>query len=297
MLFHVISSAWIHDYRWKAALAVRDWPADNHFEITTIGENIKYVLKKKVCIGSATHHPRYFYKPCMNKIPDVVQCDACKKVNLSHVCEICDGNNCRIPELDYFCKKPHVMYLAAFSKDNIKIGTSYYKTFINRIVEQGPIMVCKIGTVPNKQIAGNLEKAISNEYKIPERITSSLKERLLNNQIQEEEILCKLKEIITNLKQSRQELITQNLDDQPEYISMSNYYNIDYLCNHKNKFCHYSYKEGDMIKGEVKASIGSFSILEFKGLSYILNMKKLSGWIIDTESKGSIQSNLNYNDF
>jgi archaellin len=294
MKFHIISPAWIYDDDWKASLAIRDWPGDKNFEFQTIDTNVKYVLKKKACIGSATHHPRYYHKPCVNKIFNVIQCDECKKNNLSYICEICDGNNCRIPELDYYCKKPHIIYLAAFSEDKIKVGTSYDKTFINRIIEQGPIIVCKVGTVPNKFIAGNLEKAISQEYNITERIPTSIKEDLLFKKINEENILNNLKQIVNSFKTSTNEIITNDLIVQPEYINMSKYCNISYLKNLKGNISKYSYKEGELIKGEVKANIGSFSIVEFNDYQYLVNIKKLVGWVIDTEISGAYQSNLNF---
>lgn len=249
--------------------------------------SIRFVLVEKACIGYSSNYPRYSYNKCSEKSRNVVQCQTCRNKNLSHVCERCNGVTCEIPELNYYCKEPHAIYLAFFSPDKVKVGISSIKNFENRIIEQGPFIVMKLFEVPDKFIARKYEDELSDFLQVTERVSSSTKEKIMLSDYQSADVISKLVDLQKRLIEfSKEHEIKINVK---EVTYMSKFYNFDFL---GKKMYPFIYTKKTLIQGEVVSNIGSLSILKNEDKYYVLNLDKLKGWVLDTEAEGLTQSRL-----
>ncbi len=287
MLIHATVPAWYNRSGWKCYLNTRLWPEDKESYQIELNGNIRFVLTEKACIGYSRNYPRYAYNPCTEKSKNVVQCAICRSKNLSHVCERCKGKVCEIPELNYYCKNPHALYIAFFSHTEVNVGVSSIKNFENRIIEQGPFMVLKLFEVQDKFIARKFEDQLSVFLEIPERVSSSNKEKILLSEFRSEELVSKLVVLQKKLIEfSKETQIKINVDN---VIYMSKFYNFDFL---GKKLYPLTYTKKSLIEGKIVSNLGSLSILNYDENYYVLNLNKLKGWILDTEAKGFTQSRL-----
>lgn len=75
--------------------------------------------------------------------------------------------------------QPHVVYLAYFGKQVIKVGIAHAKRIPTRWLEQGARAALVLQKMEDAYTARSLEERIHNMYNIPERMSSLQKERYL----------------------------------------------------------------------------------------------------------------------
>ena len=287
MLIHAISPSWYYRDGWKCFLNARMWPEDAELKHIELSGFIRFVLVDKYCVGYSSNYPRYYFHPCQDRKKNLAQCAHCRSKNMSHVCERCRGDFCKIPELDYYCKKKHVVYVAFFSPDYVKVGISSIDNFENRIVEQGPFIVLKVMEVQDKFIARTMEDELSEYLDIPERVSSLNKEDILLSDYEPARMIERVIDVKEKLLRfSNSNAFNVDLDG---LIYMSNYYNYDFL---GKKLYNFLYTKKLLIEGEVVSNIGSLTVLQCSEKFFILNLDKLKGWVLDTESEGYRQSRL-----
>jgi len=287
VLIHAISPAWYNHDGWKCYLNARLWPEDKELIRIDLNDRLRFVLVDKFCVGYSSNFPRYYFHPCLAKTKNVIQCAKCRGKNMSHLCENCKGDFCKIPELNYYCKNRHIIYIAFFSPDHVKVGISSVDNFENRIIEQGPFIVMKVIEVQDKFAAREMEDELSDYLNIPERVSSLDKEEILLSDYESKSIIKKAIQIRKKLQQSPYNNITDvELND---LIYMSHRYNYDLL---GKKLYNFIYTKKLLIEGDVVSNIGSLTILKQGENQYILNLDKLKGWVLDTDSEGSKQSRL-----
>ncbi len=288
MKFHFVTPGWFKKSgTWKCHLGIRGWPFDNELSFVTLEGKIRYVLKERVCIGYAANVPRYFFVPCDRKVVGIRQCDKCRGLSKSHVCEMCDMTRCRIPELDMYCQHLHYVYLAFFSVDDVKVGITTSSNFENRIVEQGAILALKIAWASNRLEARELERTVAKELGVTEKIPTKKKESLFGKDWKKEDLLDRIDQFEAKLEGTDNRFIQAHLFPNIERVDVSRYYDLSFL---GEKILRFSYKKNEIIEGTLVTSIGSLSLIEFDRKYWVLNLKELSGWVIDTDSQGYHQA-------
>jgi hypothetical protein len=177
------------------------------FDLTN-RETIKIKAKGNIIINSiiklkcngyydlSTHE----YMMCsnfFNEMSDnIIQCKECQILSGFSKCLGCDGSTCRAHEKKSydFCNQNHVVYIALFGNNKIKVGTTAEYRKYSRILEQGAIASMFIAKTPNGKIARLIEHTISkygytlqvnSKYKINNLVIDmnreEIKETLLNH--------------------------------------------------------------------------------------------------------------------
>lgn len=125
------------------------------------------VGSRKMCVGRFEDGR---YTPCPDKaaVSKFSQCSRCAAEVFIEDQECifdpkCDGSKCD----NEFCKREHVLYLA-FYDTMAKVGMSSTRRVEKRLVEQGADAFAIIGTFPNRLAAREAEKAVSDEFRLPQ---------------------------------------------------------------------------------------------------------------------------------
>lgn len=96
------------------------------------------------------------------------QCSSCRSFDSSQICTICRGD-CDMP--DAHCFVPHVVYLAAYTSSDVKVGVSTAERFRKRITEQGALVGITIAYASNGKVARLLESKIQSECHVPDKVS------------------------------------------------------------------------------------------------------------------------------
>jgi hypothetical protein len=131
------------------------WPLEEHicFRVT----------EERRCVGHAAAEG-FVGCPHGREPSTGTQCEACASVDLYRPCLICDGSRCpKGPKvLRERCDAPHVLYLACFGEEQLKVGTAALHRRTARVVEQGPLAAARIARASGptiKQMEHHLSKA------------------------------------------------------------------------------------------------------------------------------------------
>ena len=132
---HIFDFRW-HDNQYPFFQVIKE----NHLEEKNleIGKpfSIKVEEKEKICSGSYNNG---VYSPCPNNEKGVKKCEICKKADDYFPCQYCNGFNCdrfRDVKIEN-CDSEHMVYLALFTPDIIKVGVSKLSRGKTRQFEQG----------------------------------------------------------------------------------------------------------------------------------------------------------------
>ena len=167
-IFHVIKFS-----PTKRKLVVRQLP-NKLPEINLDGFINFKVLPGKFCIG---YWKNQSYFKCFKKIQKGFQCESCFKKETNNFCAMCNGTKC-------FLRKPicgqHYVYLASFG-NILKVGVTSVNRFPERVIEQGADFAARIVLVENGLIARKIERMISINYNIKDKISAITKQKVLLN--------------------------------------------------------------------------------------------------------------------
>lgn len=157
----------IFDMRWKESSAqpvfqtIENGKKQEH--ILELGKPFCCTLHSSSpsCVGSFKNNE---YKPCPTNAQNTKKCEACKKMDDYFPCQFCNGFNCIrfSPEKIENCDADHMVYLALFSADVVKVGVSRISRGKARQFEQGShatrIFATGISGVQARRIETNLMK-------------------------------------------------------------------------------------------------------------------------------------------
>jgi hypothetical protein len=122
---------------------------------------------ERSCIGK-WDGPRYI--PCSSANAPV--CHHCKA---SNACTMCKGI-CLKDEKT--CTEEHVVYLAMFRPDVLKVGVSKSSRFERRLIEQGADVGALISSCPDGEIARKTEHALQKKHNLQNNVRLSKKIKL-----------------------------------------------------------------------------------------------------------------------
>lgn len=106
--------------------------------------------------------------------------------------------------------EPHILYLAYFSKDTVKVGISYAARGNARLLEQGARYALILDTFPTAHIARSYEAKIAQIPGISETVQLRKKILLLNQEIDSDEAIVMLTELRSQLEQQLNITFTKN---------------------------------------------------------------------------------------
>jgi len=141
-------------------------------------ESLNIKIGKKHCIGF-TRNGRHHECPKLRPVDSEKMCRECALNDDFFLCMKCTGEECINESQRNACKKnKYYIYLAAFSTI-LKVGISYERRIMERLIEQGADMGAKIGMVQDGKLARTIEQKIRSELNISDRVTGAEKHSML----------------------------------------------------------------------------------------------------------------------
>lgn len=308
-------------YRWELYMAIKqfikvkwDDNADAYLEFFDYKKNIfefvpakeKMRIKKttkKYCKGHFNLEKMQEFT-CEKKTDltesNYIVCKECNKLTGFNLCLYCKGDKClsKSKNAVEFCRKKHVVYLAYFSGDRLKVGTAVYERRFERLLEQGALYSIFIAIADGRTVRAieasvanlGISDRVSNKYKIKyiiiEKSSGEIKDILIS----------KLDDIKPNIS-----LRFKNFLVDPEFNNFG--FIFDKVAsllesktaqltfqffeeNENNKMTDLVYtipNEINIIEGIILASIGSIILIKRDGNVYAVDLKKLTGWLVDVD--------------
>jgi hypothetical protein len=271
---------------------------NGRYDIVSALGNIR--LKKnnlKICTGYYNLYDMEEY-PCKNQInltdSKYNRCKFCDDFTGFGLCMMCKGDVCRATSqnaLD-FCKKDHILYLAFFPNNLVKVGTAIYERRYERLLEQGAVFSFFIAQA-NGQHIRKIETAIS-KLGIVSQVLQSYKLKNIIGYPSIEQVKEILNERLQFIKKNLAEnylsfFITpefNNFSHLIESLSMlpSTQIQYDLFGNpiEENKSQFYEILQSkDNITGNIITVIGSIVVLQVDNKFFAVNFKDLYGWIVE----------------
>lgn len=275
----------IFDFRWDDALF------QPYFQYIEGKEVKKYFLEKENpfsitlsrsdihCVG---HMRKGEYSPCPQNAQGVKKCEICKKAEDYFPCQFCNGFNCdrfRAEKIEN-CDADHMVYLALFAPDLVKVGVSRLSRMKARQFEQGTHFTRIFAQGMTGIMARRVESFLG-KLGFPDKIPSTRKKDILFPEITLEEGKFILQEKFEFAKENLHHQMPQmmkNIVDN-EFWDMRQYYSLDFeaLQNNSKPVHFLDLEEGESVGGILKAIKGSFLVIETDTELVILLAKKFVG--------------------
>jgi len=133
-----------------------------------IGEN-------RYCIGYPDENDKIIPCDSHRKVSKGFQCYECIKKDKLLGCVFCKGTECVNKDAWNYCQSnKHTIYLAVYTQDYIKVGTSNKNRVLSRLLEQGAQIAMIVGTLENQMEAKLYEEKISKDFNIPQRTSRKI---------------------------------------------------------------------------------------------------------------------------
>ncbi|MGD0318205.1 MAG: DUF2797 domain-containing protein [Nitrososphaerales archaeon] len=171
--FHLLWLDWDVHLLPSTSLICRPWGDDNETSIETLPLNTPFNLScrfsdDRYCIGCFDSNE---YLTACKRVARVqgsrVQCDECFNNDPSQRCTACHGE-CDLPS--EYCTLPHIVYLAAYTPTDVKVGVCRRERFGTRIAEQGALMAIPIARADDGRVARELEAKIHSTFGVPDKV-------------------------------------------------------------------------------------------------------------------------------
>lgn len=234
--------------------AVERIPVRTPFEISCV------FSKENYCIGQFNddEEGNQHISLCGKLLQDgFEQCSGCRSSDSSQMCIICRGD-CEMP--DPHCFVPHVVYLAAYTSKDVKVGVSTNERFRKRIVEQGALLAVTVANASNGKVARLLESKIQSDCHVPDKV--KVKTRL--DSFRPNQTLDSLKDTIFEARKKVFSSIAP-----PEGISyVDNGEFFDLLTNYNSSIARF----GDFYPQQLSLGDTCGLVVYMKGLDFLLKI-------------------------
>lgn len=245
---------------------------DTPFFLTVTDEKMK-------CMGSMQKQK---YVSCSQNEIGKKKCEICKKSEDYFPCQFCNGFNCERFRNDKIenCDADHMVYLALFSDNIVKIGVSRLSRMKARQYEQGTHYTRILAQGISGVTARRIEHFVG-KLGFPDKITASRKKDILFPCVP----LEKGKQILEEKYQFAKENIHHQMPEMMKYIvenefwDMRSFYANDFdFLEKSHKAVHYlDLKEGESVGGVLKGVKGAFLLIETPTELVVILAKKLAG--------------------
>lgn len=280
-----------YDFRWVDEQFV-EIQASLHNKFGRKQLSIGDTLSLEVCSDPfcAGNRIQEIWKPCLERTTGKSKCEICKarEQKESFVFTIFDGFNQEAlrPEERERISGAHMVYLAFFSPELIKVGVSKKDRQSLRQIEQGSFCTLFIAETPNGIEARQIETTLRKNG-LQDKILGSQKKDSFIPDVdyeQAEKILRKVYDLHKiNIKESPN--LRSFLLENPIFKTWGNVYNIEGLQESKKQMHSVKLEKGEWVSGSIIAMKGSFLVLETPHELISLNMKNLNGYEIEFDKK------------
>ena len=221
------------------------------------------------------------------------QCEDCRKLSCFDKCIGCDGLECRTSnEISRkFCNQKHIVYIALFGNDRLKVGTAADYRKYSRILDQGAVASVFIAETPTGKIARLIEHKIGKlGYTLQVQSNYKINNLVIpKNKIEIKELLeneCKKIE-----KQLPFELTKYFIKPEINYCEHINEKNKDLLIKESPQLS--LFDENDFVEnytinldynkiyGNIVNVVGSILVIDSENNIFLYDLKRIEGYIID----------------
>ncbi|MGI0090582.1 MAG: DUF2797 domain-containing protein [Nitrososphaerales archaeon] len=221
------------------------------------------------------------------------QCSACSSLDSSRICTICRGE-CDMP--DPHCSIPHVVYLAAYSSQDVKVGVSTAERFHKRIVEQGALLAVAIANASNGKVARLLESKIQSTCHIPDKV--SLKTRM--SSFRPNESVDSLKDALI---EGRSRALSLPASEGISHVDSGEFY--DLLTNYNSSIMRFgdfypqqiSLRDLPVLEGVVVYVKGYDLLLKISNSFYVLPFKQALGKVLSPMQTKVVRRQTTFSDY
>ncbi len=281
----------MYDFRWIDRDTV-EFQADVNGRFGKKPLRIGDTLAVEVCsdISCAGSCSEGIWKPCPEKTTGKAKCDLCKARERkdSFVFTVFDGfdeQHLSPSDLDKI-SGPHVVYLALFDTNIIKVGVAKKTRKVLRQIEQGAHFTAFIAETPDGIKARQIETLIRNNG-LQDKVKVSRKKDLLMPEISDSEGKALLEEIFVQHKSifSEYPVLKDFLLEKSEFVDWDSVYHLCEVMQSPKSLHSVELSQGESVSGIIRAIKGPFLILEIPDEFIVLCAKDLTGMEIDFSEK------------
>jgi len=276
----------VYDFRWlDEKTAEFQASAEKKFgrKAVKIGDTLSLENCSNVrCAGSMSREG--VWTPCPENASGRAKCDLCKMRERNFVFTAFDGfDRTNISESDLeLISGPHVVYLALFDTNIVKVGVTNATRKVLRQLEQGSHGTLFIAETPDGIYARQIE-TILRKNGIADKVKISQKREFLRPEISKSEGEALLRKTFEDHKKSLSEYeqLKKFLLKRPEFSAWDQWYGLDTIKGSGKGFHDIDLKVGEWVSGTIKVMKGPFLVLETDDEFAALSMKELLGREID----------------
>lgn len=240
---------------------------DALLRIKLFDEKLSMKLGKKYCTGYIKNS-RHFECPKSRPLDNERVCRECALNDDFFLCMKCTGEECiNEPQRSACMINKYYIYLAAFST-MLKVGISYERRLLERLIEQGADMGAKIGVVQDGKLVRLIEQQIRKELNICDRVSGAEKQKMLfgDPNVAAINIFNAFNKLKSN---GCSEYLTT-----PEIYNLQSIYRLSSVSTMPKIL---QPKEGSLLKGEVIAAKGNIIVLKNQDSLFSVNAHSLIG--------------------
>jgi hypothetical protein len=280
----------LYDFRWADESSCEfQASADNRFgrKKIKIGDKISIEVKsrEKKCAGSIENG---IWKACPKNSVGKSKCDYCRAIEGNFVYTAFDGfdqSELGAGDLDKI-SDTHVIYLAFFAENLIKVGVSKNSRKNLRQIEQGSLATLFVAETPDGIAARQIE-TILRQSGLADKIQIAQKKKVFLSDLSAEEIAKfmnkKFEQHLPAL--DAHEHLREFILKTPEFVSWEKTYNFAKIRHGSKPFHHIDLNEEEWVSGTIISIRGPFITIETEDEKIAICAKKLCGLEIDFESK------------
>lgn len=127
------------------------------------------ILGQKYCIGYPDFEDNLITCETTSRVSKGNQCQTCMGKDVLSRCTYCKGDCTNAKALSYCDSTPHLVYLAAFTRDFVKVGTTAETRAKRRLLEQGANYARIVARTPTQGLAKRIEAYIKDTFSVPDR--------------------------------------------------------------------------------------------------------------------------------
>lgn len=271
----------INEYPPHPVILHRKWPVGSEISEMHLlpGKTLSLkILNEHKCIGykDPDDTPQSCKALATYRLGPDGRCPICKSKNRISDCSRCHGI-CINPEGRVYCKQPHIIYLAAFSPDFIKIGVSTERRWKRRIAEQGANLAVIIAHAVDGAAARIGEARIKEELKIPDRAHESIHLQSLKTGFKPDDLLHALSIQYQKVGQLK---LGQGIELEAT-SDIYDLYNPYVQSIGASTRVPQAYSGSRLLYGEIAAVKGWSLLISYKGNYSVFNLHNLIGHILE----------------
>ncbi|MCF7830776.1 DUF2797 domain-containing protein [Candidatus Gracilibacteria bacterium] len=255
-----------------------------------IGDNLSIEVKsdQTQCAGSMIDD---LWSPCPDKISGKAKCQSCRNRERSFIFTAFDGfDRSNVTEQDLAqIKDSHLVYLALFNKDLIKVGVSKLTRRNLRQLEQGSHFTLFISQTPDGITARQIETLLRKNG-LQDKIKPTQKKDFLCPDITETEGRNLLQDTCKNSLNTLQEydhLKPLVKTESAEFVNWTSYYNIVAIEKSLKSFHSVKLQKDEWVSGKIIAIKGPFLVIETPEELVFICAKDLVGHEIQFDEKSA----------